>query len=121
MQSRVYNSHYFTWMDIAFTEYWGDVVGPYGDFTDSGFDIVVAEASARFRLGARFDEDVDIQVDLVGLSQSSITTQYTVRRGDVTLTTGTVRHVCVDTGEYAKQLWPDAIRATLERRLIPPD
>jgi acyl-CoA thioester hydrolase len=118
MQGHVYNAHYFTWMDIAHTELWASAVGPYGEFVASGLEFVTAEASARFRQGAKFDEDVDIEVVLETLSTTSMTSIHTMRRGDEVLVEGRLRHVCVDHTMVAKQPWPESVRAALAPHII---
>jgi acyl-CoA thioester hydrolase len=40
-----------------------------------------------------------------------MTTAHTFRHGDELLAEGRIRHVCVDTGSWAKTPWPDDVRA----------
>lgn len=113
MQGHVFNAHYLTWFDIAHGEMWRAALGPYEDFVAEGFDIVVAEARARFRRGARFDEEVDIEVSVAALTTSSLTTAYAVRRDDEVLCDGELRHVCVGSQAHDKRPWPDRVRDAL--------
>src|SRR4051795_9533893 len=110
MQGHVFNAHYFTWFDVANTALWRAALGSFARLTDAGLDIVVAEAGARFRSGAHFDEDIDIEVVLDPLTTSSMTSRYLVRRGDELLVEGFLRHVCVTLRDHDKQPWPDWIR-----------
>ncbi len=67
MQGIVFNSHYYTWMDIGHTELIREVVGPVQDvFYVLGVDVMVAESSARYRASARYDQEIDIEVELGG-------------------------------------------------------
>jgi acyl-CoA thioester hydrolase len=111
MQGHVFNAQYFTWLDIAHTELWRATVGPYQAFVASGFEFVVAEASARFRSPAHFDDEIAIAIELTALSNSSMTTRHTLRRGEELLAECSLRHVCVDARELGKAPWPEAVRA----------
>ena len=114
MQGHVFNAHYFTWFDVANTELWREAVGSYAKLHDAGVDVVVAEAGARYFTGAHFDEDVDVEVALEPLTTSSMTSRYTVRRGNERLVEGFTRHVCVSLEGLAKEPWPDWVREAVE-------
>jgi acyl-CoA thioester hydrolase len=115
MQGIVFNSHYYTWMDLAHTELIREVVGPVQEvFYDLGVDVMVAESSARYRASARYDDEIDIEVRLASLTTTSMTTAYTFRHGDDVLAEGSVRHVCVSRDSWTKTPWPDEIRAAFE-------
>lgn len=109
MQGHAFNAHYVTWMDIAHTELWRAAVGPYGDFSAAGHEIVVAEVGARFCSPARFDDDLRIEVTLAPLTASSMTSHHRMRRGDELLAETWVRHVCVDGRTLEKRPWPTGI------------
>lgn len=111
LQGHAFNAQYFTWLDIAHTELWRATIGPYPEFVASGFEVVVAEASARFRSPAHFDDEIAIAVAVEALSTSSMTTRHTVRRGDELLADCSLRHVCVDARELRKAPWPETVRA----------
>ena len=82
MQGIVFNSHYYTWMDIAHQELIREVLGPLDVLHSLGADVVVAESSARYFASARFDDEIDIGVTLDSLTTSSMTTVHTFRRGE---------------------------------------
>jgi len=119
MQGHVFYAHYFAWMDTAHLEMWREVVGPYEEFVGAGFEFVVAEASARFHSGARFDEDIEIDTVVEAVSNSSITSRLTVRRGTTPVVEGRLRHVCVDSRTYVKCPWPGEVRQLLDGRARP--
>jgi len=114
MQGHVFNAHYFTWFDVANTEFWRAAIGSYSKMNDAGIDVLVAEAGARYFAGAHFDEDIDIEVTSDPLTTTSMTTRYTVKRGDETLVEGWVRHVCVKLAVHTKEPWPDWVRRAVE-------
>ena len=113
MQGHVFNAHYFTWFDVANTEMWREAIGAFERINREGLDVVVAEAGARFRSGAHFDEDVDIEVALDPLTATSMTSRYRVRRDGELLVEGFLRHVCVSLRVHEKTPWPDWIRAAV--------
>jgi acyl-CoA thioester hydrolase len=118
-QGVVFNAHYFAYFDDVLTEVWRDVLEPYGDMVEGGVDVVVAEASARFRSPARFDEEVDIVWRAKKLGNTSMTARIDVMRGEEVLVEGEMRHVFVHAGTSDKRPIPDAYRTKLEPYLEP--
>ena len=114
-QGHVFNAHYFAFFDVAMTELWRDAFAAgYGEMLERfGVDMVVAEARARFLGSARFDEEVELDVELTRLGTTSTTSALTLRRGAEILVEGELRHVYVDTAQWAKTPVPDAMRAAL--------
>ena len=113
MQGIVFNAHYYTWIDIAHTEWIRDRFGSLEELVATGVDVVVAESSCRFRSPARFDDEVEIAVRLEDLTTSSMTTTHTFTRGDVLLAEGRIRHVAVHPQELTKVPWPEEVRTAL--------
>ena len=114
-QGIVFNANYLLYFDVAFTELWRAAVGPWQEMVERGFDAVVAEANARFRLPARFDDVIGLHARVANLGETSITTEIEVRRGEELLVEGWLRHVVVSTDDYTKTAMPDWVRAGLER------
>ena len=119
MQGIVFNSHYYTWIDDAHTEWIRALLGPVSVLRSHGVEVMVAESSARFWASARFDEEIDVEVRLESMSTTAMTTVHTFRRDEELLVEGRIRHVCVDTGSWAKTPWPDAVRAAFSPVLDP--
>jgi acyl-CoA thioester hydrolase len=113
-QGVVFNAHYFAYFDHALTEVWRDVVVPYQEMVENGVDLVVAEATAKFRAPARFEDEIDLVWWVTRLGNTAMTTRIDVRRGDETLVEGRMVHVFVDTGTSTSRPIPDDIRAKLE-------
>ncbi len=112
-QGRVFNAHYFAYFDLALTELWRQAFGSYGEMVRAGHDVVVAEATARFRGAARFDDEVDVSLSIARLGDTSMTSDVEVRRGDELLVEGRMVHVWVDAQTYEKRSIPDDARARL--------
>jgi acyl-CoA thioester hydrolase len=112
-QGIVFNGHYLFYYDVALTELWRDRVGGYQEMMARGVDVVVAEATIRFRAAARFDELLDISLPVKHLGTTSLVIQPEFRVGDRLVADGEVRHVFVDPATLVKQAMPDDIRAAL--------
>ncbi len=114
-QGHVFNAHYFTFFDVAITELWRAAFpGGYKEMLeDHEVDMVVAEASARFLGSARFDEIVDLDVELKRIGTTATTTAFTLRRGEDVLVEGELRHVYVSVQTWEKTPIPEAMRVAL--------
>ena len=112
-QGVVFNGHYLFYYDNAITEMWRDRIGPYQEMVSRGFDIVVAEATLRYRNAARFDELVDISMPVAHLGTTSMIIRPEFRVGDRLVADGEIRHVFVDPSTLAKKAMPDDIRTAL--------
>jgi acyl-CoA thioester hydrolase len=113
-QSVVFNAHYFAYFDLALTELYRDAFGAYQALHDRDIDLVVGEAGARFYAPARFDDELEVAVTVTRLGTTGVTTHYDLLRDGQRLVEGTVRHVVVSLGTYAKTPIPDWLRKGLE-------
>jgi acyl-CoA thioester hydrolase len=113
-QGVVFNGHYLFFYDVAFTELWREAIGPWNDIVATGTDLVVAEARLRYHEGARFDDEVDIELPIARLGDTSMTIEPAFRVGERTLVTGEVRHVFIDPATKAKKPIPANVRSALE-------
>ena len=112
-QGRVFNAHYFAYFDIALTELWREAFGSYEQMVRDGYDVVVADARARFRGAAAFDEEIDVAMTIADLGETSMTTDIEVRRGEDVLVEGRMVHVWVDAASYEKSPIPAPARERL--------
>jgi acyl-CoA thioester hydrolase len=113
-QGVVFNAHYFAYFDIALTELWREAVGSYAAMMDQGVDLQVVEATARYKAPARFDDLVDVTIEVTKLGTTSMVTRLAIRRGDALLVEGELAHVFVDRETLTKLPIPDGIRAALQ-------
>jgi acyl-CoA thioester hydrolase len=114
-QGIVFNANYLLYFDVAFTELWRVCVGPWQEMVARGIDAVVAEASLSFRAPARFDDQLELRVQIERLGRTAITTGIDVFRDEELLVTGRLRHVCVATDTWSKTEVPDWVRQGLRR------
>jgi acyl-CoA thioester hydrolase len=112
-QGVVFNGNYLFYYDVAITELWRERVGPYQDMIDQGYDLVVAEARVRFVQGARFDEELDIEMPVDHLGTTSMIIKPEFRVGARLIADGEVRHVFVDPVTLKKKAMPDFVRKAL--------
>jgi acyl-CoA thioester hydrolase len=112
-QGVVFNGNYLFYYDVALTELWRDRIGPYNEVVARGIDVVVAEATLRYRAAARFDELLDIAVPVKHLGTTSLIVAPEFRVGDRLIADGEIRHVFVDPKTLQKKPMPDDIRDAL--------
>jgi acyl-CoA thioester hydrolase len=112
-QGRVFNAHYFAYFDITLTELWREAFGSYEQMIRDGYDVVVADAGARFRGAAQFDEEIDIAMTVAKLGETSMTTDIEIRRDGEVLVEGRMVHVWVNAQNYEKARIPDSARELL--------
>jgi acyl-CoA thioester hydrolase len=112
-QGIVFNGNYLFYYDVAVTELWRARFGNYQAMLDRELDLVVAEARLRFVEGARFDEELDIAMQVRHLGTTSMIIEPEFRVGDRLIVDGEVRHVFVDPKTLKKKPMPDDIRDTL--------
>ena len=112
-QGVVFNGHYLFYYDVALTELWRARIQPYPEMVARGIDVVVAEATLRYRAAARFDDLLDISMVVKHLGTTSLIIQPEFRVGDRLIADGEVRHVFVDPSTLVKKAMPTDIRDAL--------
>jgi acyl-CoA thioester hydrolase len=117
LQGVVFYPNYLAYFDHLLTELWRESVGSYARIQELGIDLVVAEAGIRYRVSARFDEEIEIAATITRLGMTSMTMGLSVERvGDgVLLAEGELRHVFVDPGTFEKREMPEQVRDRLRR------
>jgi acyl-CoA thioester hydrolase len=109
-QGIVFNANYLLYFDVAFTEMWRVAVGPWQEMVTRGYDAVVAEAHLDFRAPARFDDVLELRVQVERLGSTAIGTRIDALRGEELLVVGRLRHVVVSTDTWRKTGMPVWIR-----------
>ena len=79
----------------------------------AGADMVVVDASAKFKGSARFDDELDIAMGIERLGATSMVSALTVSRDGERLVEGRLVHVFVDPETMAKQEVPAFVREKL--------
>jgi acyl-CoA thioester hydrolase len=112
-QGVVFNGHYIFFYDVALTELWRDRVCGYQQMIDKGDDLVVAETRLRYLSPARFDDEIDITMNIHHMGTTSLIIRPEFRVGDTLITEGEMRHVFIDPATMTKKPIPDYVRAGL--------
>jgi acyl-CoA thioester hydrolase len=83
MQGIVFNGHYLTYFDVAFTEYWRatGLEGPLLQ-AQSGFEMFARKSTIEYHAPARFDDQLDIGVRLERVGNSSLCFRIEIHRED---------------------------------------
>jgi acyl-CoA thioester hydrolase len=76
--------------------------------------MVVAAAGMRFLAPARFDDDLELVIDIARIGVTSTTTRVTVERAGASLAEIEIRHVVVDLESRAKRPIPAPMREALQ-------
>jgi acyl-CoA thioester hydrolase len=116
MQGIVFNGHYLTFFDVAFTEYWRrtglpDVLQQAGE----GREMFARRATIEYHAPAHFDDVLDIGVRCAAIGRSSIRFVLAIYRGDEFLNAGELVYVYADTAARKSVALPDQWRATIAR------
>jgi len=111
-QGVVFNANYLTYFDLTMTELWREL-GGYQAMVDAGVDMVVAEATVRYRSPLRFDDVFECEATVTKLGETSMSTGIELRRDGHLAADGELRYVFIETGGGAKQPIPEAIRDRL--------
>jgi acyl-CoA thioester hydrolase len=121
LQGVVFYPNYLAYFDHLLTELWREAVGSYARIQELGIDLVVAEAGIRYRVSARFDEEIELKATISRLGTTSMTMDLTAERvGDgVVLAEGELRHVFVDPHTFQKREIPEQVRERLRRFAVP--
>jgi acyl-CoA thioester hydrolase len=109
----VFNAHYFAYFDLALTELWREAAGGYGAMMEEGVDLQVVEATARYKAPARFDDEIDITIEVSKLGTTSMRTRYAIHREGALLVEGELAYVFVHATELTKVPIPQRFRTAL--------
>jgi acyl-CoA thioester hydrolase len=117
LQGVVFYPNYLAYFDHLLTELWREAVGSYARIQELGIDLVVAEAGIRYRVSARFDEEIELRARISRLGTTSMTMALTAERvaDGVLLAEGELRHVFVDPKTFEKREMPGQVRDRLQR------
>jgi acyl-CoA thioester hydrolase len=116
VQGHVFNANYFVYFDVVLTELWRELLGSYDALAADGLDLVVAEAGARFRAPARFDDELEITLGVERLGNTSMVSAIRIAREADTLVEGRIVHIFVRADRLnEKASIPDHLRLLLQR------
>lgn len=115
-QGHVFNANYFVYFDVTLTELWRQALGSYEALTADGLDLVVAETGVRFRAPARFDDEIEITLEVERLGNTSMVSAIGIARDGDTLAEGRIVHIFVRADRLGEKApIPHHVRRTLQR------
>lgn len=114
-QGVAHNAAYPVWFEVARVEYLRVFAGGYQALRDEGIEALVLESFCRYRVPARFDDELDVHARCVGLRGARFRYEYEVVRTDgAAIADGWTAHACVDAATFKPTRVPewlaDAIR-----------
>jgi len=114
-QGIAHNAAYPVWFEVARVEYLREFAGGYQTLRDSGIEALVLESFCRYRVPARFDDELDVHARCVGLRGARFRYDYAIVRADgMPIADGWTAHACVDAKTFLPTRVPewlaDAIR-----------
>lgn len=114
LQGIVFNGHYLTYFDVAFTEYWRatglpDVIAQASE----GRELFARKATLEYLAPARFDDVIDIGVRCSGFGRTSMRFAIEIHCGDAHLVSGEIIYVYADTAIRKGIPVPDSWRAAI--------
>ena len=112
-QGVVFNANHFAYFDVALTELWRERFGSYSALVESGADVVVRDAQATFHAPVRFDDEIEIHVDVARLGTTSMVLALAERRDGTLLVDGRMTYVFVDPSTGTKREIPAHVREKL--------
>jgi len=116
MQGIVFNGHYLTYFDVAFTEYWRATGLPNVlQQADEGREMFARKATIEYQAPARFDDVLDIGVRCAGFGRTSVRFMLGIYLGDQHLISGELVYVYADTAARKGVPLPDDWRSVLTR------
>lgn len=122
MQAIVFNGHYLTYFDVAFTEYWRATGLPNAvEQAEQGKEMFARKATIEYLAPARFDDVLDIGVRCSYLGNSSLRFALEIHRGEQLLVLGELAYVYADTSVRKGVVLPDAWRGIIRSiEAVPP-
>lgn len=110
----VHHGVYFNYFEVGRVEFFRSIGYDIRTMEQSGLRLVVVRVDAAYRRSARFDELLDIGVDVIDVGSASLTFGYEIRREGELLVTGSTRLACVKINGRPSR-FPADFRQALER------
>ena len=113
-QGHVFNANYLVYFDIVLTELWREALGSYQALTADGLDLVVAETGVRFRAPARFDDELEVTLQVERLGNTSMVSAIGISRDGDVIAEGRIVHIFVRADRLGEKApIPDHVRRVL--------
>jgi acyl-CoA thioester hydrolase len=91
----VYHSNYLIWFEVGRVEFIRQMGLNYKEMEEEGCGIAVVDVHVRYRMPARYDDELVIETRLLAARGAVVKFGYRILRDDVLLCEGETLHVCV--------------------------
>jgi acyl-CoA thioester hydrolase len=105
----VYYANYLVWFEVARGALCRDRGIDYGEMEACGLLLPIVEARVRYRLPARYDDEITLEIRPAELRSRSVRFSYRVLRGDELLADGETLQVLTGTDGRPRALPPDLL------------
>ena len=107
-QGIAHHAAYPVWFEVARVEYLRAYAGGYQALRDHGIEALVLESFCRYRVPARFDDELDVHARCVGLRGARFRYDYEIVRADgLPIADGWTAHACVNAKTFRPMRVPD--------------
>ncbi|MCS6763016.1 MAG: acyl-CoA thioesterase [Candidatus Protistobacter heckmanni] len=114
MQVIVFNGHYLTYFDVAFTEFWRTTGLPTPlEQSKEGRELFARRSGIEYLAPARFDDALDVGMRCAHLGNSSMRIELAIFRGEEHLISSELVYVYADAAERKSVPIPAAWREVL--------
>jgi acyl-CoA thioester hydrolase len=111
----VYYANYLRFFEAARGDYWRSLGRSYKDLEDAGVGLPVIEAHCAYKRPARYEDVLDVDVEIGEIRMASLRFDYKIYRGAELLAEGWTRHAVI--GKDGKpRVMPEVMRATIKAR-----
>lgn len=109
----VHHSNYLAYFEMGRVDWLRKRGVTYASWAERGLHLPVVEVSIRYRLPAKFDEELTVETTLAQLRSHSLAYRYRLLRSNTLLTEGVTRLACVDNTGRLQPFTPE-MRSVLE-------
>ena len=107
-QGIAHNAAYPVWFEVARVEYLREFAGGYQSLRDHGIEALVLESYCRYRVPARFDDELDVYARCLDLRGARFRYEYEIVREDgAAIADGWTTHACIDATTFRPTRVPD--------------
>lgn len=115
LQGIVFNPHYLTYVDTAFTDYWSALAVAYEDIPPVlGGDLFVKKSTIEYHGSARLDDLIDVGIRCERIGTSSMRMAAALFRGNTLLVTAELIYVFADAATRTSKPVPEVLRALMQ-------
>lgn len=111
----VYYANYLRYFEGARAEYWRALGRSYKDLEDAGVALPVVEAHCAYKKPARYEDLLEIDVEIGEVRAASLRFVYSVYRGSELLAEGWTRHAVIGRDGRPRPM-PDVLRNLIRAR-----